>query len=112
MSIMPYLFCPKSTVVTSSSFFFFNDTATTEIYTLSLHDALPISRHVRRLRGDRRVVAVTGPDDGDAGQREQPLADRPEDRRDRKSTRLNSSHANISYAVFCLKKTRTSPRSS
>src|SRR3712207_8403196 len=88
--------------------FFFNDTATTEIYTLSLHDALPICRvaldhdllgrlllgrllhrwllaagKLRRLTGKlRRGVAL----------------------RDRKSTRLNSSHANISYAVFCLKK--------
>src|SRR3712207_7829856 len=77
-------------------FFFFNDTATTEIYTLSLHDALPIyavgaavgdeevgaavAVHVRRRHGGREAA------------------------RDRKSTRLNSSHANISYAVFCLKK--------
>src|SRR5476651_2774706 len=69
-------------------FFFFNDTATTEIYTLSLHDALPISGHdVRRL-----VLTYTG-------SWEIPLW-----LRDRKSTRLNSSHANISYAVFCLQK--------
>src|SRR3712207_6955706 len=80
-------------------FFFFNDTATTEIYTLSLHDALPISARPRRsgpppvrrrgrarLGGDRRCR-------GDGRERS-----------DRKSTRLNSSHANISYAVFCLKK--------
>src|SRR3712207_8524899 len=86
------------------SFFFFNDTATTEIYTLSLHDALPISAvdddgqdaagpqedHVlgegpAALLVDHRVAAVL-------------------DHQDRKSTRLNSSHANISYAVFCLKK--------
>src|SRR5215813_9723325 len=70
-----------------SSFFFFNDTATTEIYTLSLHDALPISPcwPVRRLRWWRlgRSRPVWG---------------------DRKSTRLNSSHVRISYAVFCLKK--------
>src|SRR2546422_9429177 len=84
----------------STFFFFFNDTATTEIYTLSLHDALPISpfadprfsdftkihfwKH-RQLQTDRlpgaRILA-----------------------RDRKSTRLNSSHGYISYAVFCLKK--------
>src|SRR2546429_5763736 len=70
------------------TFFFFNDTATTEIYTLSLHDALPISRG--RCRGGS--CAVRSP----AG---------PERRsRDRKSTRLNSSHGYISYAVFCLKK--------
>src|SRR6266487_5537581 len=73
-------------------FFFFNDTATTEIYTLSLHDALPIwpdgvwnlgsTRYWHR--GPRKYHGVTRPD--------------------RKSTRLNSSHPSISYAVFCLKK--------
>src|ERR1035437_10698534 len=67
-------------------FFFFNDTATTEIYTLSLHDALPIS-------GTRRPGRT-----GCGDKRRWP------DERDRKSTRLNSSHANISYAVFCLEK--------
>src|SRR2546422_11114518 len=89
-------------------FFFFNDTATTEIYTLSLHDALPICGRFRRAadagqldhapRGyshlekrlddalGNRVVAAAGA------------------QRDRKSTRLNSSHGYISYAVFCLKK--------
>src|SRR3712207_9446390 len=97
------------------SIFFFNDTATTEIYTLSLHDALPISaeggggrppqrpgagaaagQHARaggaagRLRRRaRRLPRGEGAHPGDA---------------DRKSTRLNSSHANISYDVFCLKK--------
>src|SRR5256885_9014109 len=69
-------------------FFFFNDTATTEIYTLSLHDALPISQpHVLLGACHQRGV--------DHGGREQS---------DRKSTRLNSSHLVISYAVFCLKK--------
>src|SRR3712207_9567958 len=90
-------------------FFFFNDTATTEIYTLSLHDALPIcaadlkdtqSGHAH-LRLPERRRWLDG--DGASGTREKGetlsgLA------RDRKSTRLNSSHANISYAVFCLKK--------
>src|SRR3712207_7238796 len=89
-------------------FFFFNDTATTEIYTLSLHDALPICRARARApasrggrrrrravpRGSRRAAR---PRSGGAGDRR---------RGDRKSTRLNSSHANISYAVFCLKKKR------
>src|SRR5256886_4469922 len=75
----------------SAFFFFFNDTATTEIYTLSLHDALPISHHVHHL-GDRRVH-LPGHD-----------ARARLDRGDRKSTRLNSSHSQISYAVFCLKK--------
>src|SRR6266571_5582389 len=67
------------------SFFFFNDTATTEIYTLSLHDALPITRSRARPGwcrcGGRCALS-----------------------RDRKSTRLNSSHMSNSYAVFCLKK--------
>src|SRR2546430_15076461 len=70
-------------------FFFFNDTATTEIYTLSLHDALPIC-FVERGAGDQQV-RVLGSGLG------QHLGDR-------KSTRLNSSHSQISYAVFCLKK--------
>src|SRR3712207_9297519 len=89
--------------------FFFNDTATTEIYTLSLHDALPIFR-VRGGAGEGGAVpgALVY-----AGGLAVPVERRPlrpptgdEDggRRDRKSTRLNSSHANISYAVFCLKK--------
>src|SRR5471030_3404991 len=67
-------------------FFFFNDTATTEIYTLSLHDALPI------LGGRGGLARADGPD-WFVGEDE-----------DRKSTRLNSSHLGISYAVFCLKK--------
>src|SRR5688572_33198026 len=76
------------------TFFFFNDTATTEIYTLSLHDALPISRWIRQRQYPHRAAR---PDLRDAIRR----ACRPEDR---KSTRLNSSHSQISYAVFCLKK--------
>src|SRR5258708_32045122 len=81
----------------SNFFFFFNDTATTEIYTLSLHDALPISSAVSvRLP----TVAVLGaPCDI-----HQPMAAISFLLRDRKSTRLNSSHQIISYAVFCLKK--------
>src|SRR5437868_15297847 len=79
-----------------SIFFFFNATATTEIYTLSLHDALPIfgvvEGHERRARARRACEhrAI----DGEGRRRG----------RDRKSTRLNSSHVSISYAVFCLKK--------
>src|SRR5688572_33185782 len=78
-------------------FFFFNDTATTEIYTLSLHDALPIcSRPTRRRwRGGTRTARG-----GFCRRRRGP----GRSRRDRKSTRLNSSHSQISYAVFCLKK--------
>src|SRR3712207_7969121 len=91
-------------------FFFFNDTATTEIYTLSLHDALPISGvDVGRGALERRVagLAVVAPGGrvGDAPVR--PLWVVGERWEDRKSTRLNSSHANISYAVFCLKKKTT-----
>src|SRR5256885_13059658 len=88
------------------SFFFFNDTATTEIYTLSLHDALPIFRIRRLFFGGRRA----GEDEvcrlGERRQQD-PLDDEQRQRAfdaDRKSTRLNSSHLVISYAVFCLKK--------
>src|SRR5438045_9598268 len=81
--------------VFSISFFFFNDTATTEIYTLSLHDALPIS--AERRAGTDRVGA--GRPVSSQGRRRRRVDDR-----DRKSTRLNSSHLGISYAVFCLKK--------
>src|SRR3712207_7784931 len=93
--------------------FFFNDTATTEIYTLSLHDALPISQlqggaaHLReaqqvvhQLAGEaRRILDVA--QEAHAALAEMLLLEFDQDR---KSTRLNSSHANISYAVFCLKK--------
>src|SRR2546428_4643396 len=86
-------------------FFFFNDTATTEIYTLSLHDALPIfvleeTRELSRLHAiDSRLVFLN--DQVNARVRERLLHVRLVDR---KSTRLNSSHDQISYAVFCLKK--------
>src|SRR5258708_31377843 len=85
-------------------FFFFNDTATTEIYTLSLHDALPIFEPQGARRGLRRPVAhplAAGPQQVAA---DLDLAAGAARRRDRKSTRLNSSHQIISYAVFCLKK--------
>src|SRR2546430_15369289 len=86
-------------------FFFFNDTATTEIYTLSLHDALPIyvlEREDQRARQQWVDLLRVGA-----------LAEHRRERvvklfeacvQDRKSTRLNSSHSQISYAVFCLKK--------
>src|SRR3712207_7555315 len=87
-------------------FFFFNDTATTEIYTLSLHDALPIYQQavaraeVERLALDHVPVLVGLPEvHGERDDLRLVLV-----LEDRKSTRLNSSHANISYAVFCLKK--------
>src|SRR3712207_8041484 len=82
-------------------YFFFNDTATTEIYTLSLHDALPIS-DVRRVRPPPRRRARTRRGVPPVPRAARGRVDRA--RADRKSTRLNSSHANISYAVFCLKK--------
>src|SRR5256885_8320553 len=89
-------------------FFFFNDTATTEIYTLSLHDALPIC--ARRLRGHDRTDRhgdLAEPDPGrdrPAGGGRSRRSTRFSAPTDRKSTRLNSSHLVISYAVFCLKK--------
>src|SRR2546421_12384325 len=95
---------------TTSFFFFFNDTATTEIYTLSLHDALPISAPCRSpVRPTRRRTdsPATPPPPrrspaGSGAHRSRPASDVVEV--DRKSTRLNSSHDQISYAVFCLKK--------
>src|SRR3712207_8753766 len=84
-------------------FFFFNDTATTEIYTLSLHDALPISAAVSASTAGRRAAAKAASADGTSPQ----CASSARASADRKSTRLNSSHANISYAVFCLKKKNT-----
>src|SRR5258707_5886162 len=87
---------------TSFFFFFFNDTATTEIYTLSLHDALPILGVGLRRRAQRAAARMLKEAlDARLGF-EVPVC-HPEGQ-DRKSTRLNSSHANISYAVFCLKK--------
>src|SRR3712207_7277287 len=95
---------------------FFNDTATTEIYTLSLHDALPIwAEHhggllqaygatIARLAGAMAGGDIYAPDEALLAAR---LA-----RADRKSTRLNSSHANISYAVFCLTKKQKGRKSS
>src|SRR3712207_7759279 len=93
-----------------SHFFFFNDTATTEIYTLSLHDALPISNPLADVWTDPMAkVVVIGA--GIVGLSCAYFLLRESHNvvviEDRKSTRLNSSHANISYAVFCLKKKKT-----
>src|SRR3712207_9503500 len=97
----------ESAHLLSYLFVFFNDTATTEIYTLSLHDALPIFSQtpwyalpVHQCRFRVRTIWRCS--------FQEPLR-RPTNpiRSDRKSTRLNSSHANISYAVFCLKKNKT-----
>src|SRR5256885_16867415 len=97
------LFCLLFSIHLVFFFFFFNDTATTEIYTLSLHDALPIWRHgpghasvisarfMVRMRGEKAAGRTATSD--------------------RKSTRLNSSHLVISYAVFCLKKKKKNIKS-
>src|SRR5439155_15327154 len=106
-SILSY----KCSLMLLICYFFFNDTTTTEIYTLSLHDALPIFLQPGvRCQADRLHPV----DAGRAGL----FAHQPRGvqvplrvvgllRRDRKSTRLNSSHVAISYAVFCLKKKKT-----
>src|SRR5438876_11276725 len=92
------MFCDRQNLEIMPSFFFFNDTATTEIYTLSLHDALPISRIAE-------LIALKVPE-GLLGKLAMlpRLAEIAKFPPDRKSTRLNSSHPSISYAVFCLKK--------
>src|SRR3712207_8508231 len=92
-----------------ASFFFFNDTATTEIYTLSLHDALPISVAGGALAQTASLPVLKASPKEPADKQLAVGDDRPtlaavKAEEDRKSTRLNSSHANISYAVFCLKK--------
>src|SRR5438034_6321390 len=95
-----HLVCPYL-----SSFFFFNDTPTTEIYTLSLHDR---SSDLRRVaQRDRRAVDADW--QGRFGEGREALRARCR-RLDRKSTRLNSSHTVISYAVFCLKKKKKNAR--
>src|SRR3712207_7574831 len=93
---------------------FFNDTATTEIYTLSLHDALPILLDGLAFLVDKSLIRRI--DSSVSILKLKPKIQNPQEPRfgmletireyalDRKSTRLNSSHANISYAVFCLKK--------
>src|SRR5256885_17247177 len=97
---LSFLYYARYTLVSIYYFFFFNDTATTEIYTLSLHDALPISgppadeRPVDVDVVENREAEGVGTARGILGLIE----------KDRKSTRLNSSHLVISYAVFCLKK--------
>src|SRR5207253_5641177 len=107
MLASPSILCLVFSLLLSFYFFFFTNPATTEIYTLSLHDALPIyarrvrdhvldepTRQLLRQRGDGSVFLVVEERDGD-----------------RKSTRLNSSHVAISYAVFCLKKKKKKKKS-
>src|SRR5260221_6518562 len=90
------LFIRFIAINTRSFFFFFNDTATTEIYTLSLHDALPISRTSAPSNSRKCQILWASAASWTF--------------RDRKSTRLNSTHTVISYAVFCLKKKKTRGR--
>src|SRR5258708_34359938 len=102
MLILLYLLCSPFLFF---FFFFFNDTATTEIYTLSLHDALPISGRaqscvVEQRRSRLRLARGRLLRSDSTGARLDS---------DRKSTRLNSSHQIISYAVFCLKKKKKTP---
>src|SRR5690348_18377792 len=101
MSLFTFLF-PTSIFPFFFLFFFFNDTATTEIYTLSLHDALPISGVTWFILKDKETPILRNPIDFIGL-----LLLSIGVRRDRKSTRLNSSHPSISYAVFCLKKKKT-----
>src|SRR6266496_835750 len=89
---------PCESFAAIQSCFSFNDTATTEIYTLSLHDALPISSAAPA--SSARPMWTAGPSSATGSCR-----------RDRKSTRLNSSHVETSYAVFCLKKKKKKIRS-
>src|SRR2546427_12842287 len=94
MRCVVYLYCER--FVCFLTFFFFNDTATTEIYTLSLHDALPICEPSSSAFAIIPWEAFGGTPEAATGTVALPI--------DRKSTRLNSSHSQISYAVFCLKK--------
>ena len=91
-------------ILPSSFFFFFNDTATTEIYTLSLHDALPIC-----FLSSRGMRFFYTPKEKSEALMNMGKLGVLELKEDRKSTRLNSSHVSISYAVFCLKKKSNIP---
>src|SRR5947209_20181771 len=95
-------------LVSDFSFFFLNDPSTTEIYTLSLHDALPISGGDDVFACDRNGQLFAVILCGHGKFRERVERGIVRELIDRKSTRLNSSHANISYAVFCLKKKKSS----
>src|SRR5437588_11033333 len=100
----------STTTLFARSCFFFNDPAPTETYPLSLHDALPISPPLLSATLPLKLVGTA------AARNELPLAGVVTDAvagavlSDRKSTRLNSSHTVISYAVFCLKKKKTEVR--
>src|SRR2546427_8930857 len=85
-------------------FFFFNDTATTEIYTLSLHDALPIFSRAVATSCCPSTIGAGSATGWNSDRRSTTALKERASSTDRKSTRLNSSHSQISYAVFCLKK--------
>src|SRR2546429_1398471 len=106
-SIVVFFLLFISLVAVFSLFFFFNDTATTEIYTLSLHDALPI--YVAKESGFSSTTVSIVLNNAPLA-RYIPVATKKRIERDRKSTRLNSSHGYISYAVFCLKKKKHTPQ--
>src|SRR5690606_41419590 len=106
--------CRLTSLAARFCFLFFMQTATTEIYTLSLHDALPIYARQRGQVGQRLLEEVVAVAEGFGEEhllRQEAVQQRDprhrgcgHQRQDRKSTRLNSSHVKISYAVFCLKK--------
>src|SRR5688572_31051726 len=104
------MLCPLLYSHTLLISFFFNDTATTEIYTLSLHDALPIFVISAQFRAQRRwdsklhALEMANRQRREFRVSNELIVDPDRRRLDRKSTRLNSSHSQISYAVFCLKK--------
>src|SRR5205085_10954794 len=87
--------------------FFFKDTSTTDLYTLSLHDALPISVHSGDVHDHLPARRASSELRGEPGPGVVRVWSGPPRREDRKSTRLNSSHSQNSYAVFCLKKKNT-----
>src|SRR2546430_12393692 len=101
VALLPIIIFVIFDILLCSFFFFFNDTATTEIYTLSLHDALPISVCFCPALFPAGPPRMTGFQKACPPAR---FALSTPSVRDRKSTRLNSSHSQISYAVFCLKK--------
>src|SRR5689334_23475963 len=106
------MYLHSSLYILAQFVFFFTGTSTTEIYTLSLHDALPILVVEASQRGGARSEPTSGRVAGDSDCTRRLRVRRRTDmagQRDRKSTRLNSSHSSISYAVFCLKKKNVLP---
>src|SRR5438067_10529496 len=104
------MYCMNMCILISKFLFFFNDTPPTAIYTLSLHDALPISLAPRPARRSRMALHLAGDRGGRCRARPPDRGCAREGEQDRKSTRLNSSHVSISYAVFCLKKKKINSR--